>query len=324
MLRRSAVLAVLASSCAAPTGWAQQPIKVWRIGALLHNSTWANIFALLQNPLRELGYVEGRNLSILTRATEGHADRLDGLASDLVAAGVDLIIAPLNFEVHAAMRATRTIPILMMFASEPVSLGLIRSLARPGGNVTGTTTSTPTTSTKMVEALRDAVPGIKRLAFLAEPEYPGMAAHREQTERAARTLGIQDAYYAVRVLGDLEPSLNAIERERPDGLFVAMTGAILGNVDRVIAFAARLRLPALYSIKYPVKRGGLMSYSPDFDAMARRNAAMIDRVFKGTRPGDIPVEEPSRFELTINLKTARELGLTIPQSLLLRADDVIQ
>ena len=325
MNRRNVVFASLGIGCAPISAWTQQIGKVWRIGVLLHNIRWENSFdSWVKNPLKELGYEEGRNLQFELRSSQGQQSRLDGLAAELVAAKVDLILAPLNDEIQAARKATSTIPVVMMYGTAPVEVGLIASLARPGGNVTGTTTNAPELSGKMIEVVRDAVPRLRRLTSLADADYPGMALYGVQMERAAAALGIKVVFRNVRSVEDLDMALQEIERNRPDAISVGMTGAILANVRRVIEFAASRRVPAIYSIKSPVLYGGLMSYSADFGVMVKRNAWMIDRIFKGAKPADIPVEEPRQFELVINLKTAKALGLTIPQALLLRADEVIQ
>lgn len=323
-LRRRSLLAAGSLALAAEPRLAltQAAGKVWHIGVLMQDGT-AGWFASLKGALRALGYEEGRNVVFHYQLAMGKPGLLDGMAAELVRAKVDLIVAALNPEALAAKRASSTIPIVMRFASEPVRFGLVHSLARPGGNVTGTTTNPPTLAAKMVELLRDAIPGLAQLTILADLSYPGMAASRDQAERACASLGIRMAMLPVRSDRDLDAAFDGMQRVRPAALFVATTGVLLSDVWRVVDFALRHRLPALYSIKYPVQLGGLMSYSANFDAMAGRNAWMIDRILKGTRPADIPVEEPALFELVINLKSARAIGLTIPQPLLLRADELI-
>ena len=279
---------------------------------------------VLRNACASLGYEEGRNLIVDYRFAEGQQDRLPGLAADLVANKVDLIVAVTNPEILAAKRATTTIPIVMMYSSTPVETGLVASLARPGGNVTGTTIQGPETAGKILEVLHDAVPRAKRVALLFEPEFPGMQFYLRATERAAEAMGIRLTLLPGRSLAELETAFAVIARERPDALYVAMTGAIATHRARVIEFAARERVPAIYTGKLPVTEGGLMAYSQDFGPLVRRTAAIIDRILKGAKPADLPVEQPTNFELIINMKTANALGLTIPQSLLLRADEVIR
>jgi len=319
-------LMVLASigayALAAPlAGHAQPGRRAHRIGALTLNTPRQGF---ILPPLHDLGYEEGRNVVFDYQFAEGQADRLPGLAADLVARKVDLIIAHTNAEALAAKRATSTIPVVFVLVNSPVELGLVASLARPGGNVTGTTIQAPELAGKMLEVLRDAVPRVHRVACLLEPDYPGMELYRRQTERAADVMGIRPAFLPVRTAGDLESALGLIARDRPDALLVSPTGAVFEHRARVIEFAGHQRLPAIYSIKLLVTEGGLMSYTADFAAVRRRCAAMIDQILRGARPADLPVEEPTKFELVINLKTAKALGITIPQSVLMRADEVIQ
>jgi putative ABC transport system substrate-binding protein len=324
--RRAFIDALAAGLLAAPlAAWAQPASKVYRIGVLLSDIPWGRLaLFFLRTPLHHLGYDEGRNLVFEVRSAQGHKDRLAALAAELIAHKVDLIVAPLNPEILAAKRATSTIPIVMIFASTPVESGLVASLARPGGNVTGTAVQSPELAGKMLEALRDAVPRLASAACLLEPEYPGIHLYRHQSERAAEAMGIRLTFVHVHTAAELDGALGLIAQDRPDALLVSMTGAIVAQYPRVIDFAARQRLPALYSTKGPVIDGGLMSYAADFAALARRSVAMIDRILKGARPADLPVEQPAKFELVINLRTAKAIGLTIPQSLLLRADEVIQ
>jgi len=322
MNRRDTVLALLALG-AAPLAWAQPTRRAYRIGVLLH--FWPpERFVVLSAPLRDLGYEEGRNIVFDYRFAEGQEDRLPGLAADLVAKKVDLIIAWFNQETLAAKRATSTIPIVMAFSIAPVESGLVASLAHPGGNVTGTTLQGPETAGKILQVLRDAVPRVSRVTILFEPEFPGMKFYLRATERAAEAMGIRLTLLPGRTLAEIESAFTLSARERPDALYVVPTGAIFTHRARVIDFAARQRLPAIYTTKYPVTEGGLISYSQDQAALARRAAAIIDRILKGAKPAELPVEQPTKFDLVINLKTAKALGLTIPQSLLLRADEVIQ
>jgi putative ABC transport system substrate-binding protein len=302
--------------------FAQAAGKVWRIGVLLHNFRFERL--RLPALLPEIGLEEGRNLVFEVRSTEGQLDRLDRLAAELVAAKVDLIVAPNNTEILAAKRATPTIPILMLFAAAPVETGLVASLARPGGNVTGTTTNAPELTGKMVEVMHDMLPRMTRIAFLNEPDYPGMPLYQYWAERAAAAYAITARTLAVRAPADIDEALKSLERLRPDAVLVATTGTIIGNYRRIVEFMAAQRLPAIYSTSGPVRDGGLVAYSPSFAALARRNVAMVDKILKGTRPADIPVEEPAEFELVINLKTAKALGMAIADSILMRATEVIR
>jgi len=323
MNRRDTVVALLALAPSPHAVRAQQAKKVYRIG-LLSLALPRESFVAIVSALRELGYEEGRNIVFEYRLAEGKEDRLPGLAADLVAKKVDLIVALVNPEILAAKRATSTIPIVMARSMAPVETGLIASLARPGGNVTGTTIQAPETGGKILEVLRDAVPRVSRVTTLSEPEFPGMELYRREAERAAKAMGIRLTPQPARNLAELEAAFALTARERPDALFVVPTGAIFTHRARVIEFAARQRLPAIYTSKQPVTEGGLISYAADRGALLRRCAAIIDRVRKGAKPADVPVEQPVKYELVINLKTAKAIGLTIPQSLLVRADEVIQ
>ena len=323
MNKRDTLRVLLALGAAPFTAHAQQAQKVYRIGVLSHFIPPEG-FTMLPAALRELGYEEGRNIQFDYQYAQGKEDRLAGLASDLVAAKPDLILAFTNPEILAAKRATSTIPIIMRYALTPVESGLVASLARPGGNVTGTTLEDPEMAGKKLEILRDVLPRLARVTYLWQPEFPGMAAYGRATGRAAEAMGIRLTLIPGRDLEEIEHAFTRITKEHPDALMVATTGAIFLHRARVIEFASRQRLPALYTTDAPVPEGGLMSYSADSRALIQRTAAIIDRILKGAKPADIPVEQPTQYKLAINLKTAKALGLTIPQSVLLRATEVIQ
>lgn len=316
-MHRRSVVAAGAAMLSTPRALLAQPAKVWRIGVLLHDIRFENF--RLRTMVGEVGLEEGRNFQWEVRSTGGQLDRLDSLAAELVAAKVDLIVAPNNSEIQAAKRATQTIPIVMMYAASPVESGLVASLARPGGNVTGTSTSAPELTGKMVEVLRDLLPRINRIAVLYEPDYPGMPAYQRSGERAAAAFGFKLETLAVRAPADVDSAFRLLERNRPDAIMVSMTGPVMLNWRRIVAFAAAERLPAIYSVGVPVSGGGLISYGPNFVALVRRTAVIVSKILKGTGPAEIPVEEPAEFELTINMKTANALGLTVPQALLMRA-----
>lgn len=323
MNRREAVTALVAVGIAPFAARAQQAQKLYRIGFLslaLPRAGFATIIAAL----RDLGYEDGRNVEFEYRLAEGRDERLSGFAADLVAKKVNLIVAYTNPEILAAKRATSTIPIVMVRGLAPVEAGLIASLAHPGGNLTGTTIQAPELAGKSMEVLRDTVPRVTRVTILWDPDFPGLELYRREAERAADAMGIRLTLLPGRTLAELETAFTVTARERPDALLVVPTGAIFTHRTRVIEFAARQRLPAIYTSKLSVTEGGLISYASDPGALVLRTAAIIDRVLKGARPVDVPVEQPTKYELVINMKTAKALGLTIPQSVLIRADEVIR
>ena len=303
---------------------AQAVSRVWRIGMLsLSIPRFFFNYSLIPS-LRDAGYEEGRNLEIDFRFAQGKAETLPSLAAALVATNPDLLIGPLNSDVVALKKATSTVPIVMLYSGNPVEIGLIASLARPGGNVTGATAITIEVAGKILQLLREMDPRISRVAWLADPDYPGMDFYWKSALQTATALGLSAELVPIRTPSDLTAALARLEPDRVDALVVNMTGPLAEDPGRVIEFAARLRLPALYSISLPVHIGGLMSYGQDIAAVHKRIAWMIDRIFKGAKPGEMPVEQPSKFLLVLNRKTAKALGITIPQSLLLRADEVIQ
>ena len=320
MERRAFVVGAL-GFLAAPLAAEGQPVgKVYRIGLLRAGEPpkfWIDEF---REGLRELGYVEGQNLVIEFRI--GPLDQLPQLAEDLVRSRVDVIVASASSAGMAAKNATTSIPIVFTTLSHPVEIGLIKSLARPGGNITGVTVNAGTTVTKRLELLRELVPRLKQVAVLVHPAHPTDPVQRKEMEEAARALGLQLKPTAVRAPEDFEAAFKA----------VSGAGALL-NIDtplfttyrtQFVELAARNRLPAIWSNGIIVEAGGLMSYGTYIPALFRRAAIYVDKVLKGARPGDLPVEQPTRFELVINLKTAKALGLTVPPSLLQRADQVIE
>lgn len=323
-MRRRVVIGMggaAALGCALP-GFAQPAPKVYRLGVL--SEVAPRPYVPVFDMLRSLGYEEGRNLLVDFKFAEGRSELLAGMAAELVSGKPDLLAGFSNPETVALKKATVTIPIVMMYGSTPVETGLIASLARPGGNITGTTMTAPQTVGKMTQILREAVPRMWRVAWLGDPDYPGMDLYAKAAEQAAAAFGLRLRHLFVRTATELDAALASLGANRPDALGVATTGTILRNLARLVEFVAQAQIPAMYTIKIPVPRGGLMSYGPDVIEIARRHAWMIDKIFKGARPSEIPVEEPTKFELSINLKTARSLGLTIPRSLLMQADEVFE
>jgi putative ABC transport system substrate-binding protein len=305
---------------------AQQHGRVARIGVLSGASTTEHVYRILPAALRELGYVEGRNLEFQWRWAEGRAERLPELAEDLVRLKVDVIVAVTNQPILAAKRATTSIPIVMIAGLDPVAFGLVASLSRPGGNVTGTSASPPEIGGKILEVLKEAIPSATRVTLIWDPSFPGMRPYADHADAVARAFNLSLSYAAIRQPAETEGVLGRVARDRPDALYVVPFGPLAAQLPRILDFAAKQKLPAIYTGwgATIVEAGGLMSYGPNLDETYRRSAAFIDKVLNGASPADLPVEQPRRFDFIVNLKTAKALGLTIPPSTLMRADRVIQ
>jgi putative tryptophan/tyrosine transport system substrate-binding protein len=325
-MRRIGLAVVLTLSLLAQHGADAQPTgKVYRVGVLSEGPRSSVIDRMLPPELRALGWVENENFVFERRHAEGRPDQLPELAADLVRAKPDLILAVGNPETAAAKRATSSIPIVMMFGLQPIETGLVPSLARPGGNVTGMVWVTPEYAGKILEVFKEAVPKATTIALLWDPTNPGHSpAVRAELERAARILDVSLRYVEVRSIDDFDGAFKTLETMRPSGVVVATTLLVHQRRDDVLAFMVKHRLPAFYAGRPFVDAGGLGSYSPQLADHYRRVAAFVDRILKGARPGDIPIEQPTKFELVVNLKTAKALGLTIPPSILLRADQVLE
>jgi putative tryptophan/tyrosine transport system substrate-binding protein len=307
---------------------AERPGKVYRVGLLSvafppATSDWQQRVPLLQ-ALHDLGYVEGQNLAIEYRWAEGKPDRLAELAAELVRFPVGVIIAPSNYEIIAARQATRTIPIVMVAGADPVGAGFISRLARPGGNVTGTAISPPEIAGKLLQLLKELVPHVRHVAVIVNPDFPGMAAYGQEFDVGAYGLGVTTQAVLLRKPDDFGTAWVEIMRGRPDALYVVVDPIVGMHMRQILQLTAQLRLPAIYTARGPVEAGGLMSYGPGFEAMIPRAAVYVDKILKGAKPADLPVEQPMKFDLVINLKTAKALDLTIPPSLLLQADEVIR
>jgi len=306
---------------------AQQAAKVARIGFLAANlSASPHLREAFLQGLRDLGYVEGRNVVIEYRSAEGKLERLPALAAELVALKADVIVAGSAPAALAAKQATRTLPIVFAAVADPVTSGLVTSLARPGGNVTGLSILAPELVGKCLEQLTQAVPGISRVAVLWHPGAFGERTEKDmlkEAEVAARTLGVRLQFVETRGPADIDRAFSDMTRERAGALTVLSSTMFLGERSRLVDLAAKNRLPAVYAWREAVDAGGLMSYGANLADLFRRAATYVDRILKGAKPGDLPVEQPTKFELVINLKTAKALGLTIPPSLLQRADQVI-
>ena len=329
MTRRTMVLLItLAVSLVVAPLAAQAPRagQVYRIGVLERTSMAVNAanFDAFRQGLREFGYIEGQNVVIDYRYTEGGDDRLADLATELVRLQVDLILTRGTPATLAAKQATGTIPVVMAASGDPLGTGLVASLARPGGNVTGLSAFVRDLQGKRVELLREMVPGIARVAGLFNMSNPALPLEWQEVERAARALGIQPQLLDVRTPEDLWRAFEAAITQRADALVVGIDGLTQRHRRQLADLAAQHRLPAIYAGKEFVDAGGLISYGVSYADLYYRAASFVHKIFKGTKPADLPVEQPTKFELVINLKTAKELGLTLPPSILFQADEVIR
>src|SRR5712692_1840908 len=329
MSSRTLVVAalLLAVAVAGPPVDAQQAPRIARIGLLFPSTPAAaaqNLEAFRQG-LRELGYVEGKPVVLELRYGEARFERLPELARELVGLKVDVIVTATDVAIAAVKRETQTVPIVMRNSTDPVGTGFVASHARPGGNVTGLSTISPELSGKRLELLREAVPGLSRVALLWNPDVRGNLLDYKETEGAARSLRLQLQSVEMSRAEDLDRAFSAITNQRAQAL-VLPTGNLVGFTNRaqIASFAQRNRLPTMFAQKEYVDAGGLMAYGPSTSDMSRHAAIYVDKILKGAKPADLPVEQPTKFELVINAKTAKALGLTIPPSVLGRADEVIQ
>lgn len=307
-------------------GEAQQAAKISRIGYLGTNRT-PHFQEAFRQGLRDLGYVEGRNLVIEDRNAEGKPERLPALAAELVALKVDVIVAAGTPAALATKQATKTLPIVFTAVAEPVTSRLVTSLAQPGGNVTGLSGLAPELVGKCLDLLKQAVPGVTRVAVLWQPGGLGERTEKDQlkeADTAAQALGVRLQFLEARGPADLDRAFSEMTRARAGALTVLTSTMLFGVRRRLVDLAVKNRLPTVYPWREAVDAGGLMAYGPDLADLLRRVGTYVDKILKGTKPGDLPVEQPTKFELVINLKTAKALGLTIPPSLLLRTDQVIE
>jgi putative tryptophan/tyrosine transport system substrate-binding protein len=303
---------------------AQQPKKIPRIGVLRPGLAAAPNYEAFRQGLRELGYVEGQNVVLEFRDAEGKAERLPDLAAELVRLKVDVIVTSSTPAIQAAKQATGTIPIVMGFSGDPVGTGLVASLAKPGGNITGLSDIGPEISGKQLEFLKEAFPTISRVAFFLNPSNQGNRLRLKATEVTAGELKVQIQALEVRSANDVEKAISTINKGQAQALMTVRDPAIYANQTRILEFAAENRLPTMHMDKEPVEAGGLMSYGPNVPDLFRRAATYVDKILKGAKPADLPVERPIKFELVINLKTAKQIGLTIPPNVLTRAERVIK
>jgi putative ABC transport system substrate-binding protein len=327
MDRRAFLGTVAGGLFAAPLAAEAQPtVKVHRIG-FLGNSTpdlEANLVGPFREGLRELGYVEGRNIVIEYRWAEGQYERFPVLIAELLARKVDVIVTAGTPATQAVKKATTSIPLVMVAVGDPVATGIVASLRRPGGNITGLTSISEDLEGKRLELLREVLPTVSRVAVLWNPNNQTLLAELKEIRAAAQPLGMKLQALEVRTPGELEETFKALVRERPGALLVMADRLFLHNRQRIMDFATKQRLPVVPGHPELVEAGGLMSFGPSYPGMHRRAATYVDKILKGVEPADLPVERPTTFDLVINLKTARVLGLTIPPSLLQRADQVIE
>jgi putative ABC transport system substrate-binding protein len=303
---------------------AQQPampvIGFLGSGTAAAQSQWTAAFV---QRLRELGWTEGRNVAIKYRWAEGRTERFAEIANEFVRLKVDVILTHNTPPVLAAKQATSVIPIVFATAGDPVGTGIVTSLPRPGGNVTGLSSQQPDTASKRLELLREVIPGLRRLAILANVGNPYTALDVSEVQGAARTFGVEVATFEIRRAEDIVPAFEALEG-RAEALYVPPDPVLFANRIRINTLALAARLPTMHGVREYVQAGGLMSYGPNWSDQFRRAGDYVDKILRGTKPGDIPVEQPTKFDFVINLKTARTLGLEVPPTLLARADEVIE
>src|SRR5262245_43832191 len=323
MDRRAFITVVGGSLLAAPfPAETQQTDRVHRIGWLgtdaAHRRDW------VVEDLRDLGYVEGRNYELVYRLAGGNIEGLPAIATEMAALKMDVIVAVSQPAVHAVRQATTTIPIVMFGVGDPVATGLVANLRRPGGNITGLSQLSPELSAKRLELLKETVPEVSRIAVLSNPTNPTNAFQIKDTRAAAKTLRVSLQLLEIRRAQDLDGAFQSAARERAGALLTLDDLLIFTERARIVALAANGRLPGMYGWPQFPQAGALMSYGVDFRNMYRRAAAFVDKILKGARPADLPVEQPTTFRLVINIKTAKALGLTIPRSVLVRADEIIE
>ncbi|MBI3127935.1 MAG: ABC transporter substrate-binding protein [Candidatus Tectomicrobia bacterium] len=326
MSRKTVVFAMALALLASTQPAGAQPAEIRRIGVLSPftpsaTALWHEAF---RRGLRDLGWVEGRNIRVEYRYAEGREDRLPGLAADLVRLRVEVIVAAVSTDALVAKNFTKTIPIVMASTGDALGSGLVQSLARPGGNVTGLTQMAPEMGGKRLELLKEMVPGLSRVAVLWNPRGRISTLGWNETQLPARQLGIELHSVEVRSPGGLDKAFEEAKRTGAGALAIMPNPVFAGNMKRLAELAAKNRLPAVFHLKEFAETGGLVAYGPDRSDLFRRAALYVDKILKGAKPADLPVEQPIKFELVINLKTAKALGITIPPEVLQRADRVIR
>ena len=327
MIDRRRFVGALAATAVVPFSGAQPAGKVYRIGYIQTATPdeQAHLTKAFEDALRELGYVEGRNAVFERRFAWGKQERLPELAAELVRLNVDVIMTGGNPVIAAVKQATSTIPVVMGASRDPVGAGFIASLARPGGNITGLTSETGLEIVgKYLEFIKEVVPNVSRVALLLNPIPPGAANYRKAAENAAKNLGVSLLVVEARGRDELEGAFAAMARERVDAFVVQSDPVFFTARSQIVLLAMKHRLPAVYQAREFPEVGGLMSYGDSVSYRFRRAAVYVDKILKGTKPGELPVEQSPKIEFVINLKTAKALGITVPQSLVVRADEVIQ
>ena len=325
MDRRRFLLTALAGALAAPVAVAaQRPPQVRRIGYLQADVSGfpGAFYEVLRTGLRGLGYVEGRNV-VIEHRLGGSRARLDELAAELVRLNVEVIVTP-GAATAAANRTTDTVPVVFSYSGDPLEAGFVKSLGRPGGNMTGITWLAFELVGKRLELLKEAAPGVSRVAVLANPAHPGEQRELSETRQAARAVGVALQYHQVRATADFHAAFDAIVKDNANALLAFPEGVTMTHRQQMAEFAVKHHLPSVFGWREYVEAGGLMAYGPNRLETAKRLAVFVDKILKGSKPAELPVEQPSKFEFVINLKTAKALGLTIPPSLLARADQVIE
>jgi putative ABC transport system substrate-binding protein len=324
-VRRREFITLLGSAAVASpfAGWAQHAARVWRIGFVTHTANDA-AYASLFERLRELGYVEGQNIIVERRYAEGRAERFQEFAAEMVRLKADVVITSTTPAALALRNATTTIPIVIPTAIDPVGTGLIANLAHPGGNITGGALLSAELGAKRLELLKEVVPGLSRTAVLWNGANPANTLAWRETEGAARTLGVTLQSHDVRITKDFNIAFATMAQQRPDAVSVLSDALITQYQKEIVDFAINERLPSVFPSKDPIKLGGLLSYGPHYSEMMRRAASQVDKILRGTQPADLPMEQPTTFELVINLNTARAVGVVVPPLMLSRADEVIE
>jgi len=324
-MKRREFITLLGGAAAWPrAARAQQPAKMPTIG-FLGASPWIEsqrVAAFVQR-LRELAWIDGQNLAIEYRWGEGRNEQYMEAAAGLVRLKVDVIVTVATRSALAAKQATSVIPIVFAVVGDPVETGLVASLARPGGNITGLSAETAGVASKRVELLRDAIPGLRRLAIMANVGNPGSVLEMGEAQAAARKLGLEVTTSEIRRAEDITPAFEAL-RDRADALYLCPDPLMITNITRINILAVGARLPTMHGVREYVEAGGLIFYGPNFPDLFRRAADYVDKILRGAKPADIPVEQPTKFDLVFNLTTAKVLGLKVPEAFLLRADEVIE